>query len=817
MGFYHLMEQQFGTKAKKLFKYYNNTIDVITRTQNSKNFLLLCRKDKIIPKFIANGTKNIFNTDESNHKTQHFIDGINKRILNFHVSNCFAKIAQKQKQIQHIRQALKQIIPHWILNDFIYRQKRSQVIAKEIYANKTFNKFAKLKELNTHKLEYDRGWFVNLTEKDVPADVQAILAMGPKFSVKHCRTDFPTFEVISDVECLAKNIENAENRPSFSGRAATALSNHIHNVEATTNAEEKHIQNCYKKTKQFLQQNKDLIVVDADKGNTTILMNRAEYTNTVEGIFKDTNKYTQIYEEPTKALQIENNKIVCTLYKSKFINRNHKRTLTTYKAQAPRPYAVIKLHKQNHPPRIIISSINSPAYHLTKFLNDILQKLDPIDNSNFNITNSFQLKSQLDQLTLTEDDIMASLDVVAMYERIPVNLVFNAIRKRWDNIENITPIPQNLFMRIVRFCVKDNNYLQFNQKFYRAKNGLTIGDCASPVLSDMVMTDILLLAVAELGYDPKLLKKYVDDIIIICPKEELENTVTIFNSINKSIKFTVECEDEGQLVYMDMNLNRRPNGSISTMFYQKPTNKGRILNYKSNHPMIQKTSTAYGLIHRVFSLSSAEHLIQCKSTISELLTKNSYPIHLINRLIKKYTEKHTSSCDETNGQSLTNKYLACNYVKGFSETLKKLYKYYNPEVNLAFRATKTVKSIYPLKKDNIDKMQKSGLVYSIQCNNCPKKYVGQTDQKLSSRMKQHQNDYKNRNKRRNDTQISGAVQHCIQTGHSFNYNNPQIVQMAPKLGKRLTLEMLHIIKEGDNAVNLKTDTESLSATYRQIV
>ena len=90
---------------------------------------------------------------------------------------------------------------------------------------------------------------------------------------------------------------------------------------------------------------------------------------------------------------------------------------------------------------------------------------------------------------------MTSFDVVAMYEKIPVFLVFSAIKKHWSDIENITPIPQDLFMKIVRFCVRDSNYVQFNNKYYKAKNGLTIGGCASTVLADMVMTDILQSAI----------------------------------------------------------------------------------------------------------------------------------------------------------------------------------------------------------------------------------------------------------------------------------------------------------------------------------
>lgn len=129
-----------------------------------------------------------------------------------------------------------------------------------------------------------------------------------------------------------------------------------------------------------------------------------------------------------------------------------------------------------------------------------------------------------------------------MFEKIPIHLVFKSIRKRWSQFESVTSIPLDLFLKIVRFCIVDSNYVQFDGKFFKANNGLTIGGCASPVLADMVMMDILEEAVHELGYDPILLKKYVDDILLFCPKEELENTLTVFNSVNQSVQFTMEVE-----------------------------------------------------------------------------------------------------------------------------------------------------------------------------------------------------------------------------------------------------------------------------------
>ena len=60
----------------------------------------------------------------------------------------------------------------------------------------------------------------------------------------------------------------------------------------------------------------------------------------------------------------------------------------------PRAYALPKIHKQDCPFRIIVSSINSPLYSLAVFLHNIIIKTIPKADSH--IENSFKLVKELD-------------------------------------------------------------------------------------------------------------------------------------------------------------------------------------------------------------------------------------------------------------------------------------------------------------------------------------------------------------------------------------------------------------------------------------
>lgn len=79
-----------------------------------------------------------------------------------------------------------------------------------------------------------------------------------------------------------------------------------------------------------------------------------------------------------------------------------------------------------------------------------------------------------------------------------------------------------------------------------------------------------------------LLKKYVDHVIIISPKEKLENTFAVFNNIRQEIQYNCVFGHE---------IDEIKKGSEDRIFYQKSTDKGLIL----------KTSTAHSLFRRILA------------------------------------------------------------------------------------------------------------------------------------------------------------------------------------------------------------------------
>jgi hypothetical protein len=83
--------------------------------------------------------------------------------------------------------------------------------------------------------------------------------------------------------------------------------------------------------------------------------------------------------------------------------------------------------------------------------------------------------------------------------------------------------------------------------------------------------------------------RYVDDILLIYNKNiiDIDEILTLFNSLSPSLKFSLEVEKNNRLNYLDLTLIKNQNG-ISHDIYRKPTTTDTIIPMDSCHPLEQK-------------------------------------------------------------------------------------------------------------------------------------------------------------------------------------------------------------------------------------
>ncbi|XP_072398065.1 uncharacterized protein [Diabrotica undecimpunctata] len=98
-----------------------------------------------------------------------------------------------------------------------------------------------------------------------------------------------------------------------------------------------------------------------------------------------------------------------------------------------------------------------------------------------------------------------------------------------------------------------------------------MGAKVSPILAAYVVDDILDTVIPVLPYNLTFVKKYVDDIILALSKDQVEDILSVFNSYDPYIQFTIEVEDNEQSVpFLDTKLIRTNNNNILVDWYRKP-------------------------------------------------------------------------------------------------------------------------------------------------------------------------------------------------------------------------------------------------------
>ena len=99
-------------------------------------------------------------------------------------------------------------------------------------------------------------------------------------------------------------------------------------------------------------------------------------------------------------------------------------------------------------------------------------------------------------------------------------------------------------------------------------------------------------------------------------------------------------------------------------------------------------------------------------------------------------------------------------------------------------------------------MQKTNVVYKINCKNCVYSYVGHTKRALQKRITEHKKHYN----------CNSVVSIHENKNHKFNWENIIIFDNEPVYYKRLISEML-FIKYTENTINKQEDTHLLSHLY----
>ena len=121
-------------------------------------------------------------------------------------------------------------------------------------------------------------------------------------------------------------------------------------------------------------------------------------------------------------------------------------------------------------------------------------------------------------------------------------------------LEECTYIPIDNLMEMLTFCV-ETTYFGMGSDIYWKKEGLAMGSPLSQVLTNIYLENFKKMALRSTSQKLLMWLWYIDDIFILYPhQEDFQTLLDHANSIQPSIQFTIEKEQDNQLTFLDVLL-----------------------------------------------------------------------------------------------------------------------------------------------------------------------------------------------------------------------------------------------------------------------
>ncbi|XP_037041511.1 uncharacterized protein LOC119078142 [Bradysia coprophila] len=580
--------------------------------------------------------------------------------------------------------------------------------------------------------------------------------------------------------------------------------NYLHHYKRS-NHSDKLLLLMVNRTEKYLREHQDIAVINADKGNKTIILNRNEYDASMENLVNDNKTYVKTTRNPTSRIETRVNDLISEWRLNNKISDEQEKYLKSHNSVAPAVYGLGKLHKkkpnENIPLRPVVATIQSPTYKLSKLIAETLGKVT--NDSPFHVKDSWQFAKDVKEAKIPVGYKLISLDATSLYTNVPAALCTRAIKKRWQKIKPHSFLTQKQFLEAVNIITTES-YFRYKDHYYLQISGLAMGNSISGFLADMVMDDLEVTSLSKLPFNVPFYRRHVDDIIVAVPENGVDTILQQFNKYHKNLKFTIEEEIDASINFLDMSLHRQQDGHIVTTWYQKAIASGRYLHFKAHNPISHKRNVASALTDRAIALTNPNDRPKSLKRVKDLLSGNGYPDKFVSNVIKNRVDKFYNNTKTKKDQN--NRFIAAPYIPGLSEKLKKSLNQHN--LTLSCKTTNRIGNIYSKTKYTVPKEEKSKVIYQVKCRDCNAIYIGITKQKLKDRMSKHRSDVH----LKKTTNTTGLTLHAVNESHTFNFNDVKILEQIPNYFQRIIAEKMFIHK-ASNTVNTQVDKSGLHASY----
>ena len=167
-----------------------------------------------------------------------------------------------------------------------------------------------------------------------------------------------------------------------------------------------------------LYNNNDIVIKQADKGGSIVIMNTTDYIAEAERQLNNPDHY----DRTTRGFNLRSfnthiNNLINQAWRLNIIDETTYNNLQTKYPRIPTFYLLPKIHKQHNPGRPIVNGIGSVTEKISAYVDTFLRKYTPRNPSYIKDTTHFL--NTLKHLEIQNTDLLVTIDVRSLYTNIP--------------------------------------------------------------------------------------------------------------------------------------------------------------------------------------------------------------------------------------------------------------------------------------------------------------------------------------------------------------------------------------------------------------
>ncbi|BHF71889.1 hypothetical protein SprV_0401495000 [Sparganum proliferum] len=266
-----------------------------------------------------------------------------------------------------------------------------------------------------------------------------------------------------------------------------------------------------------LKADKDLVIVPADKGHSTVPLDRTDYLQKAKRLLEDRQSYAPCATNPVKTLTRGINATLLALENSGAISPADRRIARAQDTALAHVYGLPKVYKEGVPLLPIVSFKGTPTYGLARWLFWRLKFLTA--NSDTTVRSASEVLEKLKGVGVLSSDVMVSFDVTSLFTSIPQDLAVETMellpREKYDETENRLGHAQ--IIQLLQFCLE--TYFTFDGTIYEQVKGTPMGSPISGLIAEAVLQR--LESLVSRHHRPKFWVRYVDDAFVVIERDRV--------------------------------------------------------------------------------------------------------------------------------------------------------------------------------------------------------------------------------------------------------------------------------------------------------